>query len=255
MLKPTLANNTRNRDVGVYRQGLDSSPIMPTVLEKLYVVYQTNPIIRAVMGILPIVSAADTALITKRQNDHRDNARIFFDELGNGNVQLTQENIESDDFLHAFVATAIAVSNTRKREKIRYFARLLTSSINSSEISTIDEYEEYLGILDELSCRELWILVILSRYEKEYSPQAEMSNRNPAIFWDDFSSEICSKFSIHPGELSNRLTRLNRSGLYETFNGYSSIVESSLSFPGRIGQLTPLYKKFKNLIKPEENEY
>ena len=82
-----------------------------------------------------------------------------------------------------------------------------------------------------------------------------MSDRDPARFWDQFSSEVCSKFSIPSGELSSILTRLNRSGLYRTFTGYSSIAENSLSYDDRIGELTPLYRKFENLIQSEEGEY
>lgn len=139
-------------------------PIMKTeTIEQLANRYKTNPVIRGLIQLVPwgIGSAADVALVTILENIRKDRAREFFDELGKGAVQLTPEIIESEDFLHCYFSTVRAALNSRRREKIRYFARLLTSSINSSEISTVDEYEEYLSILDELSFRELGILVVL----------------------------------------------------------------------------------------------
>jgi hypothetical protein len=227
-------------------------------IERLANRYAKDPIIRGLVQLIPmgIGSAADVALVTILENIREDRAREFFDELEKGAVQLTPEIIKKEDFLHAYFSTARAALNSRRREKIRYFARLLTSSISSSKISTIDEYEECLSILDELSFRELGILVVLSRYEKEYSHEAGESGSDRSVrFWDQFSSEVCSRFSIPPGELSSIITRLNGTGLYVTFTGYSSVAEKSLSYTGRIGELTPLYRKFEKLIRPEEGEF
>lgn len=221
--------------------------------------YTRHPILRGLILLLTpygMGSVADVALVTILENIRKDRTREFFDELEKGAVQLTPEIIKKEDFLHAYFSTARAALNSRRREKIRYFARLLTSSINSSEISTIDEYEECLSILDELSFRELGILVVLSRYEKDYPHQAEGSDIDrSARFWDQFSSEVCSRFSIPMGELNSILTRLNRTGLYATFTGYTSIAEKSVSYTGRIGELTPLYTKLEKLIRPEEGEF
>ena len=227
-------------------------------LERLANRYAENPVTRALVQLIPcgIGSAADTALVTILENIREDRAREFFDELKRGDVELTPEIIKSEDFLHAYFATAKAALNTRRREKIRCFACLLTSSIDSSEISTIDEYEECLGILDEISFRELGILVILSRYEKDYPHQAGERDYDRRVrFWDRFSSEVCSRFSIPRGDLSSIITRLNRTGLYETFVGYSSVAESNLSYTGRIGALTPLYRKLEKLIRPDEGKF
>lgn len=226
-------------------------PIMTTMtIEQLSDMYQTNPVIRALIQLVPIVSIADAALVTKIENIRTKRAKIFFDELGNGTVQLTQENIESEDFLHCYFSTLKAASNSHRREKISYFARLLTSSITLSEISTIDEYEEYLSILDDLSFRELDLLIVLSRYEKEYFLQGDKNPLQRANrFWDQFSSEVCSKFSISNGELDGMLARLNRTGLYKT------IIGTYAGYKGGQGELTPLYTKLEKMIRAEENEF
>ena len=221
-------------------------------IEQLGNRYQTSPLIRAIIQVIPlgIGSAVDVALDTIIEENRHDKARDFFDELENGNVQLTQEIIESKEFLHCYFSTFKAALNSHRREKICYFARLLTSSITLSEISTIDEYEEYLSILDDLSFRELEILIVLSRYEKEYFLQGDKNHLQRANrFWDQFSSEVCSKFSISNGELDGMLARLNRTGLYKT------IIGTYTGYKGGQGELTPLYTKLEKMIRAEENKF
>lgn len=219
-------------------------------IEQLANRYQASPVIRALAQVTPISSAVDAALVAKLENIHKDKLREFFDELKKGDIPLTPEIIESEDFLHCHFSTVRAALNSRRREKIRYFARLLISSVNSSEISTVDEYEECLSILDELSFRELEILAVLSRYEKKYSYQDGESHIQKADqFWERFSSEVCSRFSIPREELNGILIRLNRTGLYyETFIGRYESTRAR-------GALTPLYTKLEKLIKPEDYEF
>ena len=221
-------------------------------IEQLGNRYQTSPLIRSIIQVIPlgIGSAVDVALDTKIENIRHDRAREFFDELEKGTVQLTQEMIESEDFLHCYFSTFKAALNSHRREKICYFARLLTSSITLSKIPTIDEYEEYLSILDDLSFRELEILIVLSRYEKEYFLQGDKNPLQRANrFWEQFSLEVCSKFSISDGELDGMLARLNRTGLYKT------IIGTYVGYNGGRGELTPIYAKLEKMIRAEENEF
>ncbi len=219
-------------------------------IEQLANRYQASPVIRALAQVTPISSAVDAALVAKLENIHKDKLREFFDELKKGDIPLTPEIIESEDFLHCYFSTVRAALNSRRREKIRYFARLLISSVNSSEISTVDEYEECLSILDELSFRELGLLVVLSRYEKENFRQDDTDQiQRPNRFWDQLSSEIRSRFSISDGELNGILARLNRTGLYRT------IVGMYPGYTGGRGELTPLYAKLEKMIRPDEDEF
>lgn len=54
--------------------------------------------------------------------------------------------------------------DTRRREKTRMFARLFAGSLPEGGLSDVDEYEDFLAILDELSYRELRALAILSTF-------------------------------------------------------------------------------------------
>lgn len=226
-------------------------------IERLVDRYKNKPILRGLIQLVPfgIGAAVDVALVTIIENIREDRAREYYDRFAKDDVLLTPKIIESEDFVHAYISTTRAALNTRRREKIHYFANLLISYVSSSEIHTIDEYEEYLSILDDMSYRELGILAVLSQYEKEYDQADENGSDRSVHLWNRFSSEVCLMFSIPTGELSSIMTRLNRTGLYTTFTGYSSVAENNLSYIGRIGELTPLYRKFEKLIRSKDDEF
>lgn len=140
---------------------------------QLSLIYEKSPKTKALLQLLPSWGAADTLLQQRADEIKQERLKTFFDELKNGECELTEELIESEDFLHCYFITVKAALNTRRREKIKMFARLLRSVTNSSVLSSIDDYEDYLSILDELSFRELQVLSILDRYEKEYSVEED----------------------------------------------------------------------------------
>ena len=136
-----------------------------------------QPESRSLIQLIPagIGSALDVALINKIQEIRKDRLKSFFDELGTGEIELTKNLIESEDFLHCYFSTIKAAINTRIREKIKMFARLLKSSTLPNLIANTDEYEEHLKILDDLSFKELRILILLDKYESRY-PKNEVEN-------------------------------------------------------------------------------
>ena len=173
---------------------------------------------------------------------------MFFEELDEGDVQLTDEVIQSHDFLHAFFATTKAALNTRRKEKIEMFARILSSfAAKSSEVS-IDEYEDYLNVLDELSYREIVVLSILVKYEKTETFGSQFSaSMRARSFWDAFIQEAAASLSVDRDEVESILLRLPRTGCYRVFDAnYRDVFEDS-------GRLTPFYYKLKELVKYFEN--
>jgi hypothetical protein len=210
--------------------------------------YQRYPVLRGLIQLIPfgIGSGIDAALLTRLQNISEERTKAFFDELAEGNIVLKPELLESEDFLHCFFATAKAALNTRRREKIKFFAKLLKASTLPDAFSNTDEYEEYLWILDELSFRELSILFILDNYESQFPKIAEENDLQRANrFWDRFTTELIEKLSVPKDEIDAILTRLNRTGCYETFVG------GYFDYTGGKGKLTSTYFRLKKLIQME----
>jgi len=215
--------------------------------------YIKNPAIRALMQVLGagtfgVVSGLDSALATHIQNMRETRLRLFFEELDKGDVQLSDEIIQSCDFLHAFFATTKAALNTRRKEKIQMFARILNSFAAKSCEVGIDEYEDYLNVLDELSYREIVVLTILGKYEKMETLESQLSASMRAhSFWDDFIQEAAANLSIGRDEVESILLRLTRTGCYRIFDTtYRDVLE-------HCGRLTPFYYKLRKLVKHFEN--
>jgi hypothetical protein len=215
-------------------------------LEKLTSYYERNPVIRGLIQLIPfgIGSGIDVALVTIVQNIRADRAKTFFDQLEANDTELSPELLKSEDFLHCYFATVNAALNTKRREKIRMFAQLLSSSVSTNLFNNSDEYEEYLSILDELTFRELVMLNILHRHE-EATPfnQNENDLQRANRFWEQFIREVETELRIPQNEIDSLLTRLNRTGCYETFTG------SYLDYTGGKGKLTPLYFRLKSLVE------
>jgi len=198
--------------------------------------YEKSPAIRALVQLIPswIGSAFDVVLTITIANIREDRARAFFDELGKRDFPLTEEEIKSEDFLHAFFATSKAALNTRRREKTRLFAQLLCSY--AFKPTEIEEFEEHLSVLDDLSYREFQILLALKHYE-EADPQDKVKNAHERadLFWKDFQSECATKLGIPTDELNGILTRLTRTGLYQVI---------TFHYRGDRGRLTPNFYRF-----------
>lgn len=201
-----------------------------------------NPIVRSLMQLLPITSAIDAFLATKIENIKRDRLWTFFEELDKGELELTEELIETEDFLHAFFATVNAAFNTRRREKIKMFARLL-KSYGESEL-VCDEYEDYLRILDDLSIREIRLLCLLADYEQNENHGPELiKSIDTHRFWQDFLEKAHQQLDIEKDEIECILASLSRTGCFRVFGlTYSDQLEFS-------GRLTRTFYKLKELVK------
>ena len=84
--------------------------------------YSSHPIIRSLLSLLPGWSVADT-LIQERLNQLRkENLMAFFDELADCQIDLTDEIIQSNDFLFCYFKTIRASIETTRKDKIRIHA-------------------------------------------------------------------------------------------------------------------------------------
>jgi hypothetical protein len=211
--------------------------------------YYDNRIIRSLIQLVPIGigGAIDVVLMQTMENIKEKRARAFFDELSNGNILIDESLLQSEDFLHSYFATTKAALNSRRREKIQMFARLLKSSITGEGPKDIEEYEDFLGILDELSIRELRALAILDEFSSIPSATEKNDSTWTATFWDKFVNRLGVELKIPPEEVNDFMNRISRTGCYEMdINSY--FANSS----GR--KITPIYKRLKVFIMEKAND-
>lgn len=210
--------------------------------------YIHRPLIRTLLQIAcPYLGTLiDLSLTDKYSQMIAARLRHFFDELEAGEVDLTNDLIESNEFLHCYMSTVRTVTRTYQKKKISLFARLLNSSAGtrSDTQNAVDEYEEYLSIIDALSEREWHLLNII--YLAELSVQREQNEtplQHAKKYWAEMIQTIEAKGLSSKDELPAFLARLNRTGCYITITG------SFLSYGGDVGHTTATYKKLRQLVQ------
>ena len=207
-----------------------------------------NRVIRGLIQLLPcgIGSAIDVVLMKTLEHIQRERTMAFFDELAKGDVIVDEELLKSEDFLHAYFATTKYALNTRRREKIEMFARLLKSSLTEKDISNIDEYEDFLKVLDELSYRELLALRILDKYSSTARSEAQKDLKWTNQFWDKFEEDITNELKIPKDQIASFMDKIARTGCYEMFTG------AYWDYTGGKGKLTSMYWRLKKFIEDSE---
>lgn len=221
--------------------------VKPKWLEKAGEWYVKSKVVRGLMQVTGAVtlggtSALDTALAVKIEAMRASRLRTFFEELDKGEIELTDELIETKDFLHAFFATAKAALNTRHIEKIKMFANLLNSFGEGEFVA--DEYEDYLRMLDELSVREIKLLCLLAAYEQKDDHGHELiKSTDTHKFWQDFIETAEGQLELEKDEIECMLASLTRTGCFRVFGiSYADQLEFS-------GRLTRSFYKLKEFVK------
>ncbi|RNI32830.1 hypothetical protein EFY79_19760 [Hanamia caeni] len=174
--------------------------------------YNSNEILRSLIKLIPHGSIIDNKLTNFYTKEKARRLKIFYDELANGNIQLTEEVIESDDFIHKYYITLKAVLETRRDEKIQYFARLLKNSESELVNNPTDYYEDFIKVLDDLTYQELFVLKKLKEKEKEFE---SLQGRRLMIhkrFYRKFKIQLSEEIGITEDEVLSIFIRLGRTG-------------------------------------------
>lgn len=213
----------------------------------LYKKYSDSPVISGLISFvlkLPFFSIATTpiseAIKTQFNNMLLERNQIFFNEIEKHKKLLTEETIQSKEFIHKFMITYRAALRTHRKVKIESFGKLFTKSENEKEPVSIDLYEDYLSIIEDLSYREFLTLNTLNFYEEKH-PEADIDD-----YWNEFKVDLIKTIEISESEINPFMKRLERTGCYK-----SSFLESSWGGSKERGILTEVYKNIIDLISKE----
>jgi len=207
--------------------------------------YEKNSVIRPLLQLIPygIGSGVDSFLMITLNRMRQERAKVFFDELISGNFNPNSDYIKTDDFVNKYILTMRYVLNTNQKEKVKMFAKIFNNSINKdNKIFNIDIYEDFVGILNELSYREISALSLFETYDT--IPMDDDKNELIRVdkFWDEFVERMENELNVPKSYINNFMIRITRTGCYEEFNG------NFMSYTAGKGQLTPLYYELKNYI-------
>lgn len=251
------------------RDEAPQSPAQPGRLERAGHAFATNPLYQGLTdisgaaigllaeGVMPGASAVVPAAITGLRvatltilNLYRKRAAVLNAEVASIAATQPEDVLRREDFLHCYLATLQATIHTRREEKIRLFARLLVSTVQGAEIAGVDEFEELLSILDEMSFRELHVLTILDRFEEQAVPPRETRDTVTAHeirtrFWPDFADTLVQEAGVPREDRNAMLLRLNRTGLFRTIN-------AKTADDTQCGLFTERWYRLRQLIQDRE---
>jgi hypothetical protein len=220
---------------------------MANPTENLLARYEDNRVVRGLVQLIPfgIGGALDVVITKTLSNIREERSRAFFDELIKTSKPLEPTVLESEDFLHCYFSTVRYALNSRRREKIQVFARLLKTSLDETGPRDVDEYEEFLAILDDLTFRELQTLTIMDAFSDRPRTPDLNDLQWTNTFWDEFEDRIVRELGVPNDEVRDFLSRISRTACYEVFTG------GYFDYTGGKGKLTPTYRRLKRFISSE----
>jgi hypothetical protein len=231
-------------------------------IEKSSQYYASNPLLQAITAFIPQLGPIRELLRIRAEEIATERAKAFFDELKNSNIELTEEVIRSEEFLHKYVITTKAVTENYQREKIRRLARLFQSSFQQDKDVSIDKYEEYLRIIDDMSDREYTLLCLLEQYEKKHpiseskpeddtieDPQEYREAERSRQFWSEFLSDASKTLGTYQAQVEDILSAMQRTGCYKSL-GFISFTNMTHNY----GKLTSTWFDVRELIQQESRK-
>lgn len=205
--------------------------------------YEKNPLLKGLIQLIPFGAAAETTILTFVENIRYERTWEFFDELAKSDTEMSLELLESEDFIHAYFSTMKFAINSRRREKIKLFARLFRKAFIPDAIIDFDYYEELLSILDDMSYREIMALCKLYEYECKSFEHLNLTDKERAdSFWDKFILDLTFDLGVRKQEVLDFLKRLERTGCYKTIDTFWG--NDKLS-----GKLTTIFYSLMDLIE------
>jgi hypothetical protein len=211
----------------------------PVIKGLLAIAGSLNPIIAVPSAV--IVVGIELLEIAVRERQERQ-LKTFFDELNEEEITLDKQIIENNEFLHRYFITLRTVLKTNRDEKIKVLAGFfINRGSRNLDGSHTDTYEEYLGIIDELSYRELLILRTLEEFEKKLIGSIDQKERIDRMneYWAEFQNTV-SEFTEGLGLVPALMKRLERSGLFQVADTWGDDDNDNRGF------LTDLYYDLKN---------
>lgn len=193
------------------------------------------------------LTMADESVMAVRNKMHGRRLRKLCDSISGGWHDLPPNLIEQESFLHAWFSISRAALRQRHDEKIERFAWLL---LNGARYGLLyeDAFDEYINILEDLSLRELHLLILRQESEQNFMVSGTRSNPDDdpdTAFRRDGMTEFVERaerqLGIPPDQLGPILVRIQRTGLYRLANVYGDN-------DGRSGMLTPLFDEFVQWI-------
>lgn len=168
--------------------------------------------------------------------------RVFRDELRH--TGILDDHMVDDDLVHAACCTIEAVIRTREEDKIRCFAKILSSAYEDTHFRQSGPVERCIQIITELSPEEMIILITINRANEEMRERFKSGYRRNSWIedtWQVVERMLRETLGINDKqEALSKLIRLQRTGCVQLHPGFDG---------GYAGvSLLPVYHDIKSFL-------
>ena len=156
---------------------------------------------------------------------------------------VTSDMVNDVEFIMSFAKTRNAVDKLLNGDKVKFYGNLLVNGyLNKEDKISVDEFEEYLELINSLSYRELEYLSFFTGYSNKYKGRLVYQN------WAEFSREFRNKFPNR--HVHSVFKRLQRTGLINEVMETEAVEEDTPSLDiGYAGfEVDPELSRFNEMV-------
>ena len=212
-----------------------------------------NPVASAFFGLvkpfLPFIGDFTDEVIKNKLSDFQGIKRKEFCEIVFSNYELVTIEMVSDvEFIMEFMKTLDVVNRLSSNNKVKYLANLFKNSYITTKERNLDEYEEWLNRLSDLSYREIILLEYLYECDKKMNNLQIESNEPFSIkqkSWELFLQNEKKLFGLNDIDLSAIISGTSRTGFCQMVGALNQPIDSSTN----TYYITDYFRRFAEKIK------
>lgn len=189
---------------------------MNEVVTNLLQSYSENRPLRLLIQALPMGGIVDGELAQFYTKEKARRLKVFFEELAQDEIHLSDEIVLNNDFLHKYFVTLKAAIDTKRDEKIQYFARLLRNQRSPLLNPDTDSYEDFIQVLDDLTYQEISILLFIREFTNNHPGPKGLNNM---AVYRPMKKKLAEIMSVSENEIVSYFVRLERTGLVHHYKG------------------------------------
>ena len=160
---------------------------------------------------------------------------------------LSSQRVHAIPFLMEFARTQQAVLRLANEKKVQFICNLFVNYFVKEEHEDVDEYDEFLLHLEQLSYRELDLLVHLYEYQREEAKRQNMEElTTSAEVFEKLRIYAEKEYGLSRGELIGLMTSVTKSGFCKEETG------AFLNNTGGKFMVTGYFEKFLRYVRERD---
>lgn len=207
-----------------------------------------NPVISAFISLMKempfIGDLIDDSLESVLSDFQSKKQQKLLEVIGQASLgTVTSDMVNDVEFIMGFAKIKNAVDKLSNGDKVKFYGNLLVNGyLNDKDKISVDEFDEYLELINSLSYRELEYLSFFKEFSNEYKGRLVYQN------WRKFCAEFRKKFPNR--DVDSVFKRLQRTGFLSEVIETADVEGETLSLDiNSVGfEAEPEFSRFNEIV-------